>query len=41
MVKEICGSYVVPYHPEGEGEGKPVVTIDFTPPFKRIPMIPG
>eukprot|EP00158_Paraphelidium_tribonemae_P007823 Partr_v1_DN28370_c0_g1_i1_m78480 putative lysyl-trna synthetase len=41
MVKEICGSYLVQYHPEGEGEGKPVVTIDFTPPFKRIPMIQG
>ena len=41
MVKEICGGYQVKYHPEGEGEGKPEVTIDFTPPFKRIPMIEG
>ena len=28
MVKEICGGYQVKYHPEGEGEGKPEVTID-------------
>ena len=41
MAKEVTGSYLVPFHPEGEGEGKPVVTIDFTPPWKRVSMIPG
>ncbi len=41
MVKEITGSHIVTYHPEGEGEGKPVLTVDFTPPFKRVPMIEG
>ncbi|XP_019878000.1 lysine--tRNA ligase isoform X1 [Aethina tumida] len=38
MVKSIHGTYKIKYHPEGpEGEE---VEIDFTPPFKRIPMIP-
>lgn len=41
MVRSIHGSYVIQYHPEGHGEGKPVYEIDFTPPFKRIPMIKG
>ncbi|XP_076654207.1 lysyl-tRNA synthetase isoform X2 [Halictus rubicundus] len=37
MVKTIHGSYKVTYHPEGpEGEA---VEIDFTPPFRRVPMI--
>ncbi|GLV45720.1 Lysyl-tRNA synthetase [Carabus blaptoides fortunei] len=38
MVKSIHGSYKIAYHPDGpEGEA---VEIDFTPPFKRINMIP-
>nr|CAH7761012.1 unnamed protein product [Callosobruchus chinensis] len=38
MVKSIHGTYKVKYHPDGpEGEE---VEIDFTPPFKRYPMIP-
>eukprot|EP00088_Acartia_fossae_P055869 TRINITY_DN6494_c0_g2_i1.p1 TRINITY_DN6494_c0_g2~~TRINITY_DN6494_c0_g2_i1.p1 ORF type:complete len:577 (+),score=167.46 TRINITY_DN6494_c0_g2_i1:41-1771(+) len=38
MVKAIFGTYKVTYHPDGpEGEAK---EIDFTPPFKRIRMIP-
>ncbi|CAH0557472.1 unnamed protein product [Brassicogethes aeneus] len=38
MVKSIHGTYKVKYHPEGlEGEE---LEIDFTPPFRRIPMIP-
>ncbi|XP_014600815.1 PREDICTED: lysine--tRNA ligase isoform X1 [Polistes canadensis] len=37
MVKTIHGSYKIPYCPNGpDGE---VVEIDFTPPFKRIPMM--
>ncbi|KAE8751299.1 hypothetical protein FOCC_FOCC001870 [Frankliniella occidentalis] len=39
MVKSIFGCYQVKYHPEGP-EG-PEVTIDFTPPFKRIYMFPA
>lgn len=38
MVKSIHGSYKIKYHPDGlEGEE---VEIDFTPPFKRISMLP-
>jgi len=39
MVKEICGSHQVQYHPQGKDHA-PVV-IDFTPPFRRIPMLQG
>ncbi|KAJ3194149.1 lysyl-tRNA synthetase [Irineochytrium annulatum] len=38
MVKHITGGYKVVYHPQGqEGEAW---TIDFTPPFRRVRMIP-
>ena len=37
IVKDIHGSYIVKYHANGENE--PPVEIDFTPPFKRYPMI--
>ncbi|XP_046587009.1 lysine--tRNA ligase isoform X1 [Neodiprion lecontei] len=37
MVKSIHGTYKVVFHPDGpDTEG---VEIDFTPPFKRIPML--
>ncbi|KAJ3047769.1 Lysine--tRNA ligase, partial [Rhizoclosmatium hyalinum] len=37
MVKSITGGYKVIYHPKGpEGEA---LTLDFTPPFRRISMI--
>ncbi|KAJ3298879.1 Lysine--tRNA ligase [Rhizoclosmatium sp. JEL0117] len=37
MVKSITGGYKVVYHPKGpEGEA---LTLDFTPPFRRISMI--
>lgn len=37
MVKSIHGTYKIKYHPDGpDGEE---VEIDFTPPFKRVPMI--
>lgn len=39
MVHHIHGTYKVKYHPDGpEGEE---YEIDFTPPFKRIPMLPA
>jgi lysyl-tRNA synthetase class 2 len=38
MVKEVCGSYVITYAAEEGGEP---VTIDFSPPWKRIGMISG
>ena len=38
MVMKICGSYKITYHPHGPEE--PGLEIDFTPPFKRLPMFP-
>jgi lysyl-tRNA synthetase class 2 len=37
LVKEITGSYKLSYHLNGADQ--PPVEIDFTPPFKRIPMM--
>ena len=39
MVKNICGSYKIKHHPDGP-DG-PELELDFTPPFKRVPMIKG
>jgi len=41
MVKAVCGSYVITYHPDGPEKPETAVKVDFTPPFKRIPMIGG
>jgi len=38
LVKSITGGYKIQYSPK---PGLPEVEIDFTPPFKRIPMIEG
>mmetsp|Transcript_4289 Transcript_4289/g.6420 ORF Transcript_4289/g.6420 Transcript_4289/m.6420 type:complete len:675 (+) Transcript_4289:33-2057(+) len=38
MVKEITGSYIIPYSAE---EGCEPVMIDFSPPWKRVSMISG
>ncbi|KAH7983327.1 hypothetical protein HPB52_011113 [Rhipicephalus sanguineus] len=38
MVKFLTGSYKITYHPEG-ADG-PALEIDFTPPFKRVRMLP-
>jgi lysyl-tRNA synthetase class 2 len=40
MVKAITGDYKVVYHPKGKGSEESV-TIDFTPPFRRVSMIDG
>jgi lysyl-tRNA synthetase class 2 len=42
MVLAINGSYILKYHPQDEPD-KPdkVYEIDFTPPFRRIPMMQG
>lgn len=37
MVKDLTGSFKIKIHPTKDTE----VEIDFTPPFKRIPMIAG
>lgn len=39
LVKEVTGSYIVTYHPNG-ADSEPV-HIDFSPPFKRISMVAG
>ncbi|KAI9141206.1 hypothetical protein BKA69DRAFT_1075509 [Paraphysoderma sedebokerense] len=39
MVKYITGGYKVKYHPHGP-DTEEVYEIDFTPPFRRLPMIP-
>lgn len=39
MVKSLKGSYKITYHPDGP-DGQEY-EIDFTPPFKRIQMLPG
>ena len=42
MVKALTGGYVVTYHPNAtdpENLGEPL-TVDFTPPFRRVRMIP-
>jgi lysyl-tRNA synthetase class 2 len=38
MVKQIHGSYKLPYHPEGPNG--PCFEIDCTPPFRRLRMFP-
>ena len=39
MVYEIYGSYKVQYHPEGLQDKENVIEIDFSPPWKRMPMM--
>lgn len=38
LVKNVTGGYKIKYSPK---PGQPEVEIDFTPPFKRIPMMEG
>lgn len=41
MVYSIHGSYKITYHPNGPEEPDNTIEIDFTPPFRRIPMMKG
>jgi len=41
MVLKIHGSYKIQYHPNGPEDKDNVLEIDFSPPFKRIPMMKG
>lgn len=41
MVFSIHGSHKIQYHPNGTEEKDNVIEIDFTPPFKRVPMMKG
>jgi lysyl-tRNA synthetase class 2 len=38
MVKDITGSFIIKHHPKGLASDE-VVEIDFTPPWKRVPML--
>ncbi len=38
-MRQITGSYVFKYHPDGAG-GREIV-VDCTPPFKRVSMVAG
>ena len=40
IVLKLCGSYKIKFHPDGPDTEK-VLEIDFTPPFRKIPMIKG
>lgn len=39
MVKTIHGSYKIKFHPNGP-EAEEEIEVDFTPPFKRVSMLP-
>ncbi|CDW73340.1 lysyl-trna synthetase [Stylonychia lemnae] len=41
MALKIHGSYKFQYHPKGIEEKDNVIELDFTPPFRRIPMMKG
>lgn len=41
MVYAIHGSYKIEYHREGKEKPESKIEIDFTPPFKRVPMMKG
>ena len=41
MVKELTGSYVIHFHPDPENHPEQTLDIDFSPPWKRIPMMEG
>jgi lysyl-tRNA synthetase class 2 len=41
IVFDIRGAYKIPYHPDPKDHPDKVVEIDFTPPWKRIPMMEG
>ena len=41
MALKLTGSYIIKYHPNGPEEPDNVIEIDFTPPFKRVPLIAG
>jgi len=41
MVYSIHGTYKIQYHPDGPENKDNVIEIDFSPPFRRIPMMKG
>ena len=41
MVFQIHGTHKIKYHPNGPEDKDNIIEIDFTPPFRRIPMMKG
>lgn len=41
MVYAIHGTHVIKYHPHGPEDKDNFIEIDFSPPFRRIPMMKG
>ena len=41
MILKLNGSYLLKYHPDQENNPEKEITIDFTPPFRRLPMMSG
>jgi len=42
MVKALTGSFIINYHPQDDPNNpEKTYEIDFTPPFRRIPMMKG
>lgn len=39
MVYSVKGSYKFTYHPNGQDEPDNVIELDFSPPFRRMPMM--
>ena len=39
MVKELTGSFILKHHPDPDNNPDQVIDIDFTPPWRRIPMM--
>jgi lysyl-tRNA synthetase class 2 len=41
MVRALKGSYEIEYHPDPDNHPEKVIKVDFTPPYRRIPIIEG
>jgi lysyl-tRNA synthetase class 2 len=39
MVYQIHGTYKIPYHPNGPEDKDNVIEIDFSTPWKRVPLM--
>ena len=39
MVKELTGSYKISFHPDPIDHPEKVLEIDFSPPWRRMPMM--
>ena len=39
LVKQVTGSHKIIFHPHGKDKPESAYEVDFTPPFKRLPMM--